>query len=456
MKLLMSINNLVNQGFLYSENFDVQKNESEKTFIVVGVARGGTSIVAGTLHHLGIFMGNAQAPVYEDLRLSLAYEKQSKEKFESVVADYNANHSVWAWKRPSTLNDLPKLAKKLRNPHFIFVFRDFLSVANRNVISMKHGVRGGLSTALKDYTKIIKFIDKSEYPAFFVSSEKAVRHKEGFVEALSEFCQLQPTQEQRSNALNFISPDPVEYLAQTRIDHTTSWVDSWLLQTGLLQGWVQFTSQPDKVAEVQVIVNGELLTTILAQGGVEVSQNKHLDKAKQFGFELNLIDFGVKPSDEIVLKVVGDVVPVTEEPLVYPNLSEWLSRGELDTLNQPKGTLNAAFLQTGIVRGWAIGRDATKPAKVVVKVNCEVFATIPAAIFRPNLKQTKVHPTGCCGFELNLKQLGVKPSDSIEVSMLDENFSFHQAPISYPDLDEWLTQKQWQERQQAQQAEKAS
>jgi hypothetical protein len=443
----MSINSLTNQGFLFSENFDVQKKESVKTFVVVGVARGGTSIVAGALHHLGVFMGNAQAPVYEDLRLSLAYEKQSKEKFESVVADYNAKHDVWVWKRPSTLNDLPKIAKKLRNPHFIFVFRDVLSVANRNVISMKHGIRGGLSTALKDYTKIIKFIEKSDCPAFFVSSEKAVKHKEHFLGALCQFCQLQATSEQKDKALAFISPDPVDYLAQTRINHTQSWVDTWLLQTGLLQGWAQFTSQPDKVAEVQVLVNGELLTSLLAQGGIEFSRNQHVNKASRCGFKLDLIHLGVKPSDQVVLKIADDVVPMTEAPLCYPHLSEWLSGDELKSLNQPKGNLNTSFLQTGIVRGWAIGRDISKPSKVAIKVNGDAFATIPAAMFRPHIKKAKTHPTGCCGFELNLKQLGVKPSDSIEVFMLGEDFSFQRAPISYPELTDWLTQKEWQERQ---------
>ncbi|WP_417528910.1 hypothetical protein [Marinomonas shanghaiensis] len=445
----MSIKNLTNQGFLFSENFDVQKNESEKTFVVVGVARGGTSIVAGALYHLGVFMGNAQAPVYEDLRLSLAYEKQSKEKFEAVVADYNAEHDVWAWKRPSALNNLPKIAKKLRNPHFIFVFRDALSVANRNVISMKQGVRGGLSAALIDYTKIIKFIEKSNYPAFFVSSEKAVKHKESFIEALCEFCQLRPTQEQLNLALTFISPDPADYLAQTRINHSQGWVDKWLLQTGLLQGWAQFTNQQDKVAEVQVLVNGELLTTLLAQGGIEFSSNQHVDKASQCGFELDLTCLGVKPSDQVVLKIIDDVLPMTEKPLCYPHLSEWLSGDELNGLNQPKGALHTAFLQTGIVQGWAVGRDFSKPAKVCIRVNGDAFATIPATIVRPHLKQKEIHPTGYCGFELNIKQLGVRPSDSIEVSMLDEDCTFHQTPISYPDLDEWLTQKEWQERQQA-------
>ena len=115
----MSLESLKNKGVVL---VSPSLSEKEKNIIVIGVARGGTSIIAGSLKHLGLFMGNACDPVFEDTRLSLAFEKQAKEKFESVIVDYNNKHDVWAWKRPSSLNDLPSIAKKLRNPHFVFVF----------------------------------------------------------------------------------------------------------------------------------------------------------------------------------------------------------------------------------------------------------------------------------------------------------------------------------------------
>lgn len=166
----MSLETLTNKGIVIARS---SSKHPQKTIVVVGVARGGTSIVSGTLHHLGVFMGNANSPVYEDLRISLAFEKQSDEKFEHVIQAYNRNYDTWAWKRPSTLHSLPRIARKVRNPHFIFVFRDILSVANRNTISMSKNMGDGLKCALEDYSKIIKFINKSNHPALLISSEKS-------------------------------------------------------------------------------------------------------------------------------------------------------------------------------------------------------------------------------------------------------------------------------------------
>lgn len=442
----MSIESLKNQGFSFSVGNPSQESQKEKTFVVVGVARGGTSIIAGTLAKLGVFMGNAQAPVYEDLRLSLAYEKTSQEKFETVVADYNEKYNVWGWKRPSTLNDLPRIAKKLRNPHFIFVFRDLLSVANRNVISMKHGLESGLSDGLKDYAKIIKFIGKKNYPAFYISSEKTVSNKEPFLEAISKFCQLSPTEEQKLAVYDFISPNPEEYLDKTRIDRVIGWVDKRQLQTGILKGWAHYPSQPDKKAEVQILVNGEIKLTVCANRCVELDAPRFEQKARLYGFELDLRDHGVMPQDNIQFQVEG--APTPFDSVSYTHFTEWLTHENLEKQKQPKWGLNASFLSTGILRGWATGRYIDKPANIIVKVNGDTFAMVPATIMRPHLMKPNIHPTGECGFELNLKQLRVKPTDSIEVLIEGEAQAIHNEPISFPEQTDWLTQKEWKEIQQ--------
>ena len=59
---------LVNTG-LYP--IGARPTAGDKTIVVVGVARGGTSVVAGGLAAMGIFMGEkAYPPVFEDLRLT--------------------------------------------------------------------------------------------------------------------------------------------------------------------------------------------------------------------------------------------------------------------------------------------------------------------------------------------------------------------------------------------------
>ena len=50
----------------------------EKTFLVIGSPRGGTSMLCGCLHHLGIFTGDESKPsVFEDKRLSKAFERKA-------------------------------------------------------------------------------------------------------------------------------------------------------------------------------------------------------------------------------------------------------------------------------------------------------------------------------------------------------------------------------------------
>lgn len=420
--------------------------EETKTVIVVGVARGGTSVVAGTLHALGVFMGEAHSPVFEDLRLSLAFEKQSKESFKSVVESYNQKSNSWAWKRPSSLNGLNMIAKTVRNPYFIFVFRDFVSISNRNTLSMQQGFKEGLVNALEDYTKIVKFIKKTNYPSLFVSSEKAVSSKENFVEAVSEFCQLTPTQQQKNKALTFISPDSAEYLDKTRIDKSQGWVDEWFLQTGVLRGWANFPAQTGKSAIVQVMIEDQVVARLEASQSVAVSEGLQQQQANKHGFEVNLKELGVSTKDTISLQVEGDDVSFLSGFLSCRHNEAWLTEEELAQLNKPKSHIAKAWLQKGVLRGWVVGRKMDKPSQIRILVNGEEFAVLPASLSRPGLKAQLKHPTGKCGFEINLKNLGVKPKDQVEVFLKEENVKLHTGVLSFPKMSKWLTQKEWQEK----------
>ena len=49
----------------YSENF-VEKKKDEKTIIVFGPHRSGTSMLSGCLKILGVYMGESNRPNHED------------------------------------------------------------------------------------------------------------------------------------------------------------------------------------------------------------------------------------------------------------------------------------------------------------------------------------------------------------------------------------------------------
>ena len=62
----MAFPRLVNSGFTFL-NMENSSVKQTKQIVIVGVSRGGTSAVAGSLYHLGVHVGDmAQSPIFED------------------------------------------------------------------------------------------------------------------------------------------------------------------------------------------------------------------------------------------------------------------------------------------------------------------------------------------------------------------------------------------------------
>ena len=63
---------------------------NERTYVVLGVSRGGTSAAAGILNFLGVPMGSTgEAPLFEDLPMNRALS-QGIELVETLIARNNA------------------------------------------------------------------------------------------------------------------------------------------------------------------------------------------------------------------------------------------------------------------------------------------------------------------------------------------------------------------------------
>lgn len=233
----------------------------EKTVIVIGTGRGGTSIVAGVLNSLGVFMGDlACAPVFEDRKLAGAYESKNNKLAFDIICDYNTRFSIWGFKRPSCLFYLPKLIKCTRNPVFIFVFKDLLSIGNRECISMQTGLLDNMRVALKNYQNILNFIDKYQPKSMLVSADKILENKVFFIEQVCEFLELQVTQEQILAAEKFIERDPSLYLDRSRITKAEGHVDEII--GSLIRGWARLIHS-NTPPVLEVFVNNELVMEVL-------------------------------------------------------------------------------------------------------------------------------------------------------------------------------------------------
>lgn len=188
-----------------------------RTVVVVGVPRGGTTMVAGALHCIGVFMGDSIGNTYEDRPLSEAVEAEDWERVSKIARRRDWSYDVWGWKRPSSFKYLDAVDSTLRNPHYVVVFRDMLSIAKRRKMSMGFDVNQTLHGTIGAYRRIATFIGETSRPTMMVSYEKCLTNKEVFLGALVEFVGCDPSIS-LSQAREFIQPDREDYLLGSRLD----------------------------------------------------------------------------------------------------------------------------------------------------------------------------------------------------------------------------------------------
>lgn len=288
-----------------------EAKKAKRPIVVIGTARGGTSMIAGSLAKLGVFMGDrAVAPVYEDVRLSEAFEKNDYDLAKVIMDEYSSKYEKWGWKRPSSIDYLDIVEKSMDSPSYVFIFKDILSIAQRNSISMLSEVLPGMQNALNQYKNTLKFLDKTNHHAMLVSYDKAVAYPEYLIAALISFYELSPNKNQIAEAVSFIKPNPDGYLDITRITKANGRLGG--IQGRRIFGWARYLHSK-KTATVEIILNNEVLGTVEANHSRE-------DLDKKFGspcvYYFDLPEgIEVKSGDEIRVRVTNEVKDLENSPL---------------------------------------------------------------------------------------------------------------------------------------------
>lgn len=282
-------------------------DEKEKTYIVVGVARGGTSLVAGVLDTLGVYTGEKSVkPVFEDVRLANTIEQNNITDTKKVINEYNSNYTSWCFKRPSIINYLSTLDKYFRNPIYLFIFKDIFAVSNRNSISMKTDVVNGLSRAYDDYGKILKFISKKDLNGLLLSYEKVMQNKEDFVDTLIDIIGVTNVSPmQRNKALEFIEPNPTEYLNASRVNRGIGQIGT--LTREKVQGWGKYI-ESNKPAIAELYINNKLVDSMQADQFRQHLVDKNVHPTGMCGFLFDISTRDIKKDDVISVKLSKDAV----------------------------------------------------------------------------------------------------------------------------------------------------
>lgn len=286
---------------------------THESVVILGSARGGTSMISGALYHMGLFMGEgAKAPVYEDTILSQALEKRDEKEVRRLVGLYSSQYALWGFKRPLALFHLCEIESIFPAPKYVIVFKDILSIANRNRISMRMDVLAGLDRALSDYGRLISFLHKTTRPYILVSYDKVLSNPDKFIDALAAFLRLNPGKEQRAQAIEFISPNPQEYIDRSRITKAVGRLDR--VERVRVGGWAKYYHSVGKPATVALFINGKETKRTIANLYRQDLKEKGIHPSGHCAFCFDLTDAPIKPNDEVRVRVVGEIRDLNNSP----------------------------------------------------------------------------------------------------------------------------------------------
>ena len=288
-----------------------ESTKTKRPIVVIGTARGGTSMIAGTLAKLGVFMGDrAVSPVYEDVRLSEAFEKKDFNLVKSIMDEYSSKYEKWGWKRPSSIDYLDVVEKTMDSPSYVFIFKDILSIAQRNSISMLSEILPSMQNALRQYENVLKFLKKGKYHAMLVSYDKAVSYPEDLVTSLISFYKLSPNQNQIAEGISFIKPNSDAYLDATRITKAHGCLDG--IQCQRIFGWARYI-HAKKTATVEIFLNNKVIGTVMANQSREDLDKKFGTPCAYF-FDLPK-NIEINSGDMIRARVTDEVRDLENSPM---------------------------------------------------------------------------------------------------------------------------------------------
>jgi hypothetical protein len=214
----MVAGDLLNRGLILNR----QSSERGGTFIVTGMLRSGTSLVASILQRAGIFIGSEiNDIVFEDEEIGAALAAGNTGTLRRIIAERNANHRVWGFKYPMLCQALdPAQLSLFDRPRVIVTFRDPVAMAVRTSVSEYQDPMRSLHNVIADQTAMLEFVDLLACPNLLLSYEKALAFQQGFIDAISDFCDIPLTAGLRAQLIGLIEPSRQRYLTGARREYS--------------------------------------------------------------------------------------------------------------------------------------------------------------------------------------------------------------------------------------------
>ena len=166
-------------------------SDTSKTYIIFGVGRGGTTMVAGVAKLCGLDIGEDLPINLEDNDFNLAVLKkkgigQPVVHIINVLAQRNQSKDIWGWKFPRAIAYLPLIREHLVNPHLILVSRDPIATATREILSGTPKM-DAIELVLRLQLRNMELVKQWEAPTLIVSYERSIQRPEQFITDMCGF-----------------------------------------------------------------------------------------------------------------------------------------------------------------------------------------------------------------------------------------------------------------------------
>lgn len=284
------------------------QREPQKTLLILGAPRGGTSALAGALSAMDIFMGQGAAPpVFESLALANAIEAGDLDRVRELVATFDASHDVWAFKRPGFTRFVDEFTHYFRNPIYLVILRDPVATANRSFISgrLKVNYLKKLRRVLTVYSGIVEFIESSGSPALFISYEKLLQDPRATLTQITAELGLDVSERQLELAIDFVEPSPEHYLEVSRSDRVEG---AWLKFTdSTITGWARYVNKTMTIPpKVGLYEGSRQLSVVVANEATALPEGDD-SSIKDCGFTFDLQPLDIRNRHALRVRVEGEI-----------------------------------------------------------------------------------------------------------------------------------------------------
>ncbi|MEJ0015381.1 MAG: hypothetical protein WDN25_02250 [Acetobacteraceae bacterium] len=254
----MPLTDLVNKGCIVHH----PSGPPGRSFIVTGLHRSGTSLVASVLQRAGLFMGRAiNDIVYEDEEIAQPLTTHDRAALIALVARRNAEFPCWGFKFPMLCQALQPAGLALfERPRVIVTFRDPVAMAVRTALSEFRDTAQALREVVDEQAAMLGFVQALACPALLLSYEKMLAFPGDFIDSLAQFCDLPLPGDLRARLVELVEPNRQRYLAGARRRYE-GLIEG--VRGGLLYGWCRLTQSAEPLL-LDIVVDDIVVSRLAA------------------------------------------------------------------------------------------------------------------------------------------------------------------------------------------------